>query len=185
MQTIPNQKPKIVRCIFRAFVISIILFCVFYVAEYIYDFLGFKEIEYENSDHVIKIFEENESDFNSMATVLQRTNINRILFDDFMDNPRKFDPCPGDSLKNPKYQIKRRGFLKGKDYKLICSFFEKYGPKYIEGTYAFRFAFRIKDDIVYLFYIPNEGKDKVIDFLHNYTITHLKGEWYFAIYVSE
>ena len=182
MKTILKKKRKLIVCFFKAFVIIVTLFCVFKIAEFIYDFSGFNDIEYENSAHVLKLFEENENDFNSMVEVLQSTNINRILFDDYMDNPKPIMICPGDALKNPKYQIRRRGFLKGEDYKAICSFFKKMGPLYIEGTLEFNFAFDTKDDVVYLFYIPNEKKEKIIEFFSNYTFTHLKDEWYFGIY---
>ena len=182
MKTIPKQKRKLIARFFKAFVIIVISFCVFKVAEFIYDLWGFEEIEYNDASHILEVFEENKSDFDAMVKVLQRTNINRILFDDYMDNPRRLDPCPGDELKNPKYQIRRRGFLKGEDYKAICSFFEKYGPIRIDGTMEFRFDFDTKDDVVHLFYIPYEKKEKITDFHFNYTMTHLKGEWYLATF---
>ena len=164
MKTILKKKRRLIVRFFKAFVIIVTLFCILYVAKFMYDLLGFEEIEYEDASHVLEIFEENKSDFDAMVDVLQRTNINRIIFDDYMDTPRKFDACPGDALKNPKYQLRRRGFLKGKDYKAICRFFKKYGPVCIDGTMEFRFDFDIKDDVVHLFYIPNENKEKIIKF---------------------
>ena len=179
-----TQMPRreLIALFLKIFIAIIGLFGIFKIVEFAYDFSGFDDIEYENSAHVLSTFEENESDFDSMAEVLQRTNINRILFDDYMDNPKPIMICPGDALKNPKYQIRRRGFLKGEDYKSICSFFEKYGPLYVEGTLSYCFAFNTKDDVVYLFYIPQENKEKIIEYYFNYTITHLNDEWYFAVY---
>ena len=182
MKTIPKQKRKIAARFFKAFVIIVISFCVFKAAKFIYDLWGFEEIEYNDAAHVLAIFEENKSDFDAMVEVLQRTNINRILFDDYMDTPRTLDPCPGDELKNPKYQIRRRGFLKGEDYKAICSFFKKYGPIRIEGTMEFRFDFGIKSGVVYLCYIPDSIRDVVLETLGQYndTIVPLDENWYFA-----
>lgn len=182
MKTIPKQKRKAIALFLKIIIIVAVLFCVYKVAEFMYDLWGFEEIEYEDASHVLEAFEENKSDFDSMVEVLQRTNINRILFDDYMDNPKPIMICPGDALKNPKYQIRRRGFLKGEDYKSICSFFEKYGPLYVEGTLSYCFAFNTKDDVVYLFYIPYEKREKIIDFHSNYTMTQLNDEWYFATY---
>ena len=182
MKTIPTQKRKGIAFFLKIIIIAAILFCVFKVTEFIYDFLGFAEIEYKDASHVLEVFEENESDFNSMVEVLQRTNINRILFDDYMDNPKLLDPCPGDALKNPKYQIRRRGFLKGEDYKAICSFFEKYGPICIDGTMEFRFDFDIKGGVVCLCYIPENIRDIVLETLWqcNETIIPLDENWYIA-----
>lgn len=182
MKTILKQKHKLILRFLKAFIIIVILFCVFKVAEFIYDFVGFKEIEYNDASHILEVFEENKSDFDAMVEVLQKTNINRILFDDYMDNPKPFDLFPGDALKNPKYQIRRQGFLEGEDYKAICDFFKKYGPICIDGTIEFRFDFDTKDDVVYLFYIPNENKEKIIKFFSDYSMTHLTDEWYFATY---
>ena len=181
MKTILKKKRRLIVRFFKAFVIIVTLFCILYVAKFMYDLLGFEEIEYEDASHVLEIFEENKSDFDAMVDVLQRTNINRIIFDDYMDTPRKFDACPGDALKNPKYQLRRRGFLKGKDYKAICRFFKKYGPCSIEGTFQFCFAFQTKDDVVQLFYIPHESKDKILNYYSfHYTMNHLTDEWYFG-----
>lgn len=158
------------------------LFGIFKFAEFVYDFSGFDDIEYKNPDHVLKVFEENENDFDSVVDVLKETNINSILFDDFMNNPKPIMLCPGDSLKNPRYQIGRKGLLANEQYHAICSFFEKYGPLYIEGTLEFCFAFNTTNDVVYLIYVPQENKGEIIDYYSNYTITHLKDDWYFATY---
>ena len=182
MKTILKKKRKFIARFFKSLFLIITLFCVFNVAKFMYDFWGFEQIEYEDASHVLEIFEENKSDFDAMVDVLQRTNINRILFDDYMDNPKPFDLCPGDALKNPRYQIRRRGFLKGENYKVICSFFKKYGPICIDGTMEFRFDFDVKDDVVYLFYIPNENKEKIIKFFSDYSMIYLTDEWYFATY---
>lgn len=151
-----------------------------------YDFWGFKQIEYEDASHILEIFEENKSDFDAMVDVLQRTNINRILFDDYMDNPKPFDLCPGDALKNPRYQISRRGFLKGEDYKVVCGFFKKYGPICIDGTMEFRFDFSTKEGVVSLCYIPENIKDVVLEELKQCsgTITLLNENWYFVEFQS-
>ncbi|MBQ8758852.1 MAG: hypothetical protein IJZ20_04075 [Clostridia bacterium] len=182
MKIIPKQKRKVIALFLKIIIIVAVLFCVYKVAEFMYDLWGFEEIEYEDVSHVLEIFEENESDFNSMVEVLQRTNINRILFDDYMDNPKPLMPCPGDALKNPKYQIRRRGFLKGEDYKSICNFFKKYGPICIEGTMEFRFDFDTKDDVVSLCYIPENIRDVVLETLmeYNETVICLNENWYFA-----
>ena len=182
MKTILKKKRKLIARFFRAFVIIVTLFCIFNVAKFMYDLLGFEEIEYRDASHVLEIFEENKSDFDAMVAVLQRTNINRILFDDYMDNPKPLDACPGDALKNPKYQIRRRGFLKGEDYKAICRFFKKYGPVCIDGTMEFRFDFDIKDDVVSMCYIPKDIKDVVLKTLmkHKETVICLNENWYFA-----
>ena len=182
MKIIPKQNRKIITLFLKIIIIAAILFCVFKVTEFIYDFLGFAEIEYKDASHVLEVFEENESDFNSMVEVLQRTNINRILFDDYMDNPKLLDPCPGDALKNPKYQIRRRGFLKGEDYKAICSFFEKYGPIRIDGTMEYCFDFDIKGGVVSLCYVPENIRDVVLETLGKYNdrIVALNENWYIA-----
>ena len=166
----------------KIFIAIAILFCIFKIVEFAYDFSGFDDVEYENSVHVLEIFEENESDFDLMVDVLKETNINKILFDDYMDNPKPIMLCPGDALKNPKYQIRRKGLLEKEQYGIIYNFFEEYGPLYIEGTYSFCFAFNTKDDTAYLIYIPQENKEKITEYYFNYTITHLNDEWYFAVY---
>lgn len=182
MKTIPTQKRKLITRFLKIIIIVAILFCVYKVAEFIYDLWGFEEIEYNDASHILEVFEENKSDFDAMVKVLQRTNINRILFDDYMDNPRQLDPCPGDELKNPKYQIRRRGFLKGEDYKAICSFFEKYGPIRIYGTMEYCFDFDIKGGVVSLCYVPENIRDVVLETLWKYNdrIVALNENWYIA-----
>lgn len=183
MKIIPKQKCKVIAFFLKITIIVVVLFCVYKVAEFIYDFLGFKEIEYNDSEHILKVFEENESDFISMVEVLQRTNINRILYDDYMDNPKPLMLCPGDDLKNPKYQIRRKGLLKKEDYGSICNFFKKYGPVRIEGTIQFRFDFYTKKDgLVSLCYIPEYIRDVVLETLIGYcdTVICLNESWYFA-----
>ncbi len=166
----------------KIFIVIAVLFCIFKIVEFAYDFSGFDDIEYENSAHVLEVFEKNKGDFDLMVDVLEETNINRILFDDYIDNPKPIMICPGDALKNPKYQIRRKGLLEKEQYDTICGFFKEFGPLYIEGTLSFCLAFNTKDDVVYLIYIPHESKEKIIDSYYNYTVTHLKDEWYFATY---
>ena len=153
-----TQNHKVIFFFFKIFFIVTVIFCVYKVAEVMYDFCGVEEIEYEDASHVLEIFEENKSDFDAMVDVLKDTNINRILFDDYMDNPEPIIICAGDALSNPKYQIRRRDLLEKEDYKAICRFFKKYGPVCIEGTIEFRFDFDMKDGMMYLFYIPNKKR---------------------------
>lgn len=175
-------KRELTALFLKIFIVIVVLFCVFKVVEFAYDFSGFDDVEYENSSHVLEVFEENKGDFDLVVDVLEETNINRVLFDDYMDNSKSIAICPGDALKNPKYQIRRKGLLEKEQYDIICGFFEKYGPLYIEGTFSFCFAFNTKDDVAYLIYIPQKNKEKIIEYYFDYTITPLNDEWYFATY---
>ena len=184
MKTIPKQKRKLAARFLKAVLIAVVSVYAIKAAIFIYDFWGFEHIEYKDTAHVLEIFEENKDDFDAMVDVLQRTNINKILFYDYLYNPKALFLCSGEELKNPKYQIKRRGFLKAgdEDYKSICTFFKKYGPVRISGTKEFCFDFDIEGGLAYLCYIPENIRDIILKTLekHYETIIPLDEYWYVA-----
>ena len=166
----------------KIILVTICIFLTAYVCVFVYDFLGYKSIDYGSPEDILHIFSENETDFEEMAQTLTRTNIIGTLCDEYLHGSDYDAIYSSDSLRNPKYQIRRQKLLGNDDYKIVSSFFEKYGPAYIDGREAFTFCFYTQACPVYLHYIPSEETAFYTKELRRYysDLICIKGCWYYS-----
>lgn len=181
--TLP-QKRELTRRFRKAIILSVLLLVILKAAWFIYCFVGYEEKEYSNSRQVLEVFENNEEQFTEFAKTLEETGIMKTLMADYLKSSSKFMPCPGDSLKNPKLQLKYERLLDGEQYDCIDEFFEDFGPAYVDGTVYYNIMFFTKDGAVRLYYVP---QGNLLIFLseekrYGHEVTPICGKWYYCEY---
>jgi len=168
--------------------ISLILFIAFFLIRIILAFAmqekSYTKV-YEDNEAVLKLFEENKSEFDALISVMDKTGVTRELMDEYLYGEHSIWKISGDSIMQPKTQLKGRECLSEAQYNLIYNFFEKYGPYSLGGVGYYDITFFTKHTDISLYHINATDEDALDRYLYElsqwYEVGHIDGCWYFAI----
>jgi hypothetical protein len=182
MKIIQMQNRELIQLSLRVILAMGIIFAIILIIALTLSQSDSKQEPYQSAEEMLVIFQTNQADFEKVTEILIDNEVLENLLEDYLFGKKKTYPT-GDSLSEPRKQLKNKSFVSKEDYEYLCSFFDIYMPLGIDSVscQAIEFYFTSHANRLDMFYIYDMS-DRLLSYIEqNGKISHLNGNWYYRI----